>query len=203
MTGRRISMWRTDEADQASRLAWRTVALHEARSLDSLVSGAGLEIDEVSLALEGITEIVTVCEIATTESLLALANRIIGDAAQPVRAVAWTSAQQGAEGTWQSRREFAKQWLGLAWGDEPWFRAWLGFVEARNAWAHGHGTLTRKQLARQDLDRLLASAGLSRSGHHVVASRGDVRGCAHAAHQLLTAIDDALAARADATSKVT
>lgn len=184
-------MWHSPEIDQASRVIWTTVALHESRALI-----AALERSQTPLALESISQIVTAAEIATTECLMIVVQRVIGEAPDPVGPIARDSARKGAEGTWHSRQRVAKQWLGQDWSRNEWFPAWLGFVVARNAWAHGHGVLTRRQLSDSNLDTQLKAAGLVRSGIALNVDGGSVRQCAVVAHDLLRLLDGAVATSA-------
>jgi hypothetical protein len=191
MRGQRANMWKTNEADLASRQVMRAVARHEARS--STVPELGLSTGgESELALEAVSEIVTVVELFTTDTMIEISEQFSRDALPPVQKVAITSGRQDAEGSWATRREFAKNWLGALWGDTAWFREWLGYVEARNAWAHGHGALTRKQQNRRDVVDSLKCAQLPVVGARVELAASDVRRCGQSALVLAKELDEAL-----------
>lgn len=183
-------MWKTNEADLASRQVMRAVARHDARSpTEAWIAGLG---DESDRALEAIAEIITVVEVFTTETMIEVSEQLAKDAQPPVRRVALAAGRKEAEGSWVSRRDFAKNWTGKSWGDKAWFREWLGYVEARNAWAHGHGTLTRMQQGRTDVLDLLKSADVGVSGTRVLLSALDVRRCGDSALRLVGELDEML-----------
>lgn len=186
-------MWKTSEADAASRQVMRAVARHEARSSTTLVWGLAVG-GESELALEAVAEIVTVVELFTTETMIEISEQLSESALPPVQKVAIASGRRDAEGSWASRRDFAKNWMGSLWGGAAWFREWLGYVEARNAWAHGHGTLTRMQQNRGDVLDSLKSAELEVAGVRVHLRTKDVRRCGRSAFCLIRELDKALLA---------
>lgn len=104
------------------------------------------------------------------------------------------SALRDSSGTWEQRRALWAQLgvdLTMFSADEP-FR---GFIEARNAVAHGLGRLTWRQTSnpasRAEALRLLAAAGLQVVEWHVRLTEEDIERLAETVNQLIEWLDSA------------
>lgn len=95
---------------------------------------------------------------------------------------------QDIQRSWKGRTDFVKEWLNVNWARDSWHQEWQGFVEARNAWAHGSGRLTQSQLARGGTNNLSA-AKLQVANHEVRPEPTDVRRCAESARRLLDELE--------------
>ena len=73
----------------------------------------------------------------------------------------WERAAIGATNSWSDQKSALRDWLGIRLGSSDW-KPVEQLVEARNAIAHGLGTLTRRQLRNQEAVRLaLADVGIA------------------------------------------
>lgn len=163
------------------------MAEHERLEIDRSGHEGTLLPPEQHLALASISQIVGHGEVCTIEVLEWVADRIAAPLPRGARERA-LSVHRDIEASWEGRSEFVKQWLGESWAGDSWYQAWRGFVEARNAWAHGFGKLTRIQLAQKGTLGYLRTAKLTVSSGVVTPKTTDVRRCAKLGIRLLGAL---------------
>jgi hypothetical protein len=109
--------------------------------------------------------------------------------ADPIPKIVMDATTKPVEGTWAGKRSFISTWFGQDLSGASWWKQWMGFVDARNAWAHGLGRLTSRQLKSQETMSNLKAAGLSVLASTVVGSADDVRRCAKSAVGVVDWID--------------
>ncbi len=104
----------------------------------------------------------------------------------------WDDAAIRATSSWKEQKEAYKNWLGV---DTDW-KVVERLAEARNAVAHGLGTLTRRQLRKEQSVRYkLKSAGISMVGIRIVLSDAALASAAAGCRDLIHRVDLAVQAR--------
>jgi hypothetical protein len=97
----------------------------------------------------------------------------------PIVSLLWDAELARSGDTWTQRDELWKRYFGIAAGGFSDRASLLGFVDARNAIAHGLGTLTRKQLLQKPkVTARLAQAGIALHGSSVILEPRHVEKCA-------------------------
>jgi hypothetical protein len=177
----------SQQAEDASGLVWLAVAAYErVRELDaSKGESPFLNNGPSKKALSTISEIVGHVEIFVIESLTEHAGFICANSPPPIPELTMASIRRSVESNWNERRKFAKDWLGADLEVLAWWKRWLGFVESRNAWAHGLGRLTERQRRDKEVLSNLRAAGLEVRLLDVVARPTDVRQCARSAIEVI------------------
>jgi hypothetical protein len=183
----------SQQAEDSCRLVWFAVAAHEraahlVRVDDKSASRWGADATSSS-ALSAISEIVTHVEVFVVESFTEHARVIVEKAPQPIPDIVMATVSKSVESNWTERRNFLKSWLGVESNAVPWWRSWNGFVEARNAWAHGLGRLTSRQRKNQEAVANIQVAGLDLRSSQIFAREDDVRRCATVAVEVVQWID--------------
>jgi hypothetical protein len=177
-------MFPSESIDIARRSIWLAVAEHERLEIDRASHVGTLLPPAEHLALATISQIVGYAEVCAVEVLQWIARNIADPLPPGARERALT-VQREIEATWEGRTDFVKNWLNVKWAGDSWYQAWRGFVEARNAWAHGSGQLTRLQLAQKGTEGYLSAARLAVVNHGLRPDEADVRRCAQAGDHLL------------------
>ncbi|OBJ00880.1 hypothetical protein A5624_00530 [Mycobacterium sp. 1482292.6] len=110
----------------------------------------------------------------------------------------WERAAISATNTWKDQKTALQDWFGVRLSNGDW-RPVEQLVEARNAIAHGLGTLTRRQLRNQQAVRAtLAAAGIVvNQSNELVLDDEVLRKAAVACRQLIVAYDVALQKASD------
>jgi len=139
--------------------------------------------------LTAISEVVGHVEVFVVESLTTHAKLVSASSVEPIPEIVMASITKPVESNWNERRRFINTWLSADVADAGWWRSWLGFVEARNAWAHGLGRLTSRQRDNQEVLANLRAAGLALRSSDVVGTSADVKRCAKAAVEVIDWID--------------
>jgi len=140
-------------------------------------------------SLSAISEIVSYVEAFVVESLIKHADLVSAEAPVPIAQIVMDSITKPVEGSWAARRRFIWLWLKVDLSGAAWWRRWMGFVEARNAWAHGQGSLTTRQQKDQQIRVEIRDAGLTLSGSRISGNPDDVRRCARSAVEVVDWID--------------
>ncbi|WP_457226607.1 hypothetical protein [Mycobacteroides abscessus] len=135
------------------------------------------------------SEIVSHAEVFVTESLTKHAEVLSADAADPIPKIVMDATTKPVENTWAGKRSFISAWFDEDLSGASWWKQWMGFVDARNAWAHGLGRLTPRQVKSQETLSNLKAAGLSVLTSRVVGNADDVRRCAKSAVEVIDWID--------------
>lgn len=167
---------------------WLAVAEHERLQLDRDGHVGKLLPPGEHLSLASISQIVGYAEVCAVEVLQWIAAEIAAPLPPGARERA-LAVQRDIGSTWEARTEFVKDWLGVKWAGDTWYQAWRGFVEARNAWAHGSGQLTRIQLSQKGTVGFLATAKLQHPNRELRPTPVDVRRCAQAGARLLDSLE--------------
>lgn len=178
-----------DESIDTSRHSiWLAVAEHERLQFDRAGHMGTLLPPAEHVALASISQIVSHAEVCVIEVLQWIATTI----ADPLPAGARERAlkvRQEIERSWDGRTGFVKDWLDVTWAGDTWYQNWQGFVEARNAWAHGSGHLTQSQLNHKGKLHHLKSAKLQVVNDELRPEQADVRRCAQSATHLLDELE--------------
>lgn len=152
--------------------------------------------DESSLALSSISNIAAHVELFVTVAVI----EKIGHGLQKLPAKAGThvlgALAKEVESNWDGRLTILTEFTGKSVKqDWPNWMAWNGFIAARNAWAHGQGKLTRRQLRDKSLDNSVTAAGLIRIGDQLRADDAAVRRAALLGEELIDMVDVAAGLR--------
>ena len=183
--------FQTHDFDQCARAARIEVARCRLRmSLSRGREDLGQESFQ-DIALEGVSSIVTVFEMAVVEALLEVATSMTGGIPEPMKDISFKAARSDIERTWKTRSDFVHNWLGLDWAHAEWFSKWMGYVECRNAWAHGRGRLTPRQESAGVLTQL-AVAGIAQDRGRVRLESSAPLEAAEVGDRLLISLEPAL-----------
>jgi hypothetical protein len=128
-------------------------------------------------------------EVFVVESLTTHAKLVSASSVEPIPGIVMESITKPVDSSWIARQKFIKAWLNTEVSQAGWWRGWLGFVEARNAWAHGLGRLTSRQRKDQQVMANLQAAGLAVCSWEVAGTSADVKRCAVAAIEVVDWID--------------
>jgi hypothetical protein len=181
---------RSQEGEDVSEFIWLAVAAYDKseRASRAIEDWRG-EYNLGRAALTAISEIVSHVEVFVVASLIGHANLASTGLSNPIPEIVMDSISKPVEGSWAGRRKFIKTWLNEDVSSEGWWRGWQGFVEARNAWAHGLGRLTSRQQDNREVLSNIAAAGLVIRALKVIGGPDDVRRCARSAVEVVDWID--------------
>lgn len=180
----------SQNAEDFSEFVWLAVAAYDksenaSRNLEDWREASNSN----RSVLVAISEIVSHVEVFVVESLTTHARLVSSPATEPIPTIVMNAITKPVDSNWVERRKFIKTWMGIEVADAGWWRSWLGFVEGRNAWAHGLGRLTLRQCGSQEVAANLAAAGLTVQASAVVGTSADVKRCAKAAIEVIEWID--------------
>jgi hypothetical protein len=185
---------RSQSAEDVCGFVWLAVAAYDKSEVASRAVADWRREDELDRAvLSAISEIVSHAEVFIAESLTKHAKVMSDDMVDPIPKIVMEATTKPVEGTWAGKRSFISTWFGEEVSGASWWKQWMGFVDARNAWAHGLGRLTSRQLKNQETMSNLKIAGLSVLASKVVGSADDVRRCAKSAVEVIDWIDQRVA----------
>lgn len=165
-------------------------ALRAAIALTDLRDAWPALVNESSLGLNSISGIIAHTELYVTECASRAVEVGIKNAPQAAMKAIMSGERKRYEGTWPARVEVLKTWAGISISQWTHWQIFDGYVNARNAWAHGRGQLTRQQLSKPDVAQALARAGLSVENNVVVVDSVSVSNCASTATALVRFVDD-------------
>lgn len=181
---------RSQRAEDICGFVWLAVAAYDKAEVASRAVDNWRRDDELDRAvLSAISEIVSHAEVFVAEALVEHAKALSSGLADPIPKILIETITTPVEDNWAGKRKFISTWFGEHLGGTTWWRRWMGFVDARNAWAHGLGRLTMRQLKNQDAMANLKAAGLSVSASRVVGTADDVRWCAKSAVAVIDWVD--------------
>jgi hypothetical protein len=181
---------RSQSAEDICGFVWLAVAAYDKSEVASRAIADWRRENQLDRAvLSAISEVVSHAEVFVAESLTKHAEVLSGNTTDPIPKIVMDATTKPVEGTWAGKRSFILSWFGKDLSGAGWWKQWLGFVDARNAWAHGLGRLTSRQLKNQETMSNLRAAGLSVLASKVVGSADDVRRCAKSAVGLVDWID--------------
>lgn len=185
-----IDFTRSQGAEDVCGFVWLAVAAYDKSEAASRATTDWRREDELDRAvLSAMSEIVSHAEVFVAESLTKHAAVISAGTADPIPKIVMDATAKPVEGTWAGKRSFISTWFNEDLSGATWWRQWMGFVDARNAWAHGLGRLTSRQLKDQQTMSNLRAAGLTVLASKVVGSANDVRRCAKSAVGVIDWID--------------
>jgi hypothetical protein len=188
----------TVEAEDASALLFQTLGAHRtavtalrSRPSPRLPSGRIPDAEQIQCQ-STLVRLLSITESFTSQLLL----REIDKAAARARSASidsvWDDAAIRGTNSWHDQRDAYRKWLGVK---EDW-KVVERLAEARNAVAHGLGTLTRRQLSNEDGVRTkLKAAGITLTGIRIVLSDAALASAAADCRDLIQRIDLAVQAR--------
>ncbi|GAB5902836.1 hypothetical protein [Mycobacteroides chelonae] len=181
---------RSQSAEDVCGFVWLVVAAYDKAEIASRAIADWQRANELDRAvLSAISEIVSHAEVFVTESLTKHAEILSANSADPIPKIVMDAVAKPVESTWANKRGFINGWLGQDLSGAGWWKRWMGFVEARNAWAHGLGRLTSRQLKDKQTLSNLATAGMTVVASQIVGRVEDVRRCAKSAVEVIDWID--------------
>jgi hypothetical protein len=187
----------SQRAEDSAHLLMRTLGAHR-------TSAAGMSPAGPSRLTTGRHDRLQVAHQATLIRLASITEAYCADAlvsaaeqlAQPGRSVTmqaiWDETAISATRSWQSQKTAYKDWLSLtiAWGTID------AVADARNAVAHGLGSLTRQQIRKESAVRgRLTSLGVTLVGRDVELSDGSLQGLGVKCRDFILELDSNLQAR--------
>jgi alpha-amylase/alpha-mannosidase (GH57 family) len=111
----------------------------------------------------------------------------LGPTRSPSIAAMWDDAAIGATGSWSDRRQRYKRWLGL----NPNWQFVEDLAEARNAVAHGVGSLTRRQLRNaSQTTTSLSRIGINLTGNRLTYDDSTLRAIANRCIERISEVDE-------------
>jgi hypothetical protein len=188
----------TAEAEDASALLFQTLGAHRtavaalrSRPPPRLPSGRVPDPEQIQCQ-STLVRLLSITESFTSQLLL----REIDKAAIRARSASidsvWDDAAIRGTNTWRDQQASYTNWLGVK---EDW-KVIERLAEARNAVAHGLGTLTRRQLRNEDSVRSkLKEAGVTLTGIRIVLSDAALASAAADCRDLIHRIDLGVQAR--------
>jgi hypothetical protein len=188
----------TVEAEDASALLFQTLGAHRTamaalrpRQPPRLPSGRIPDPEQIQCQ-STLVRLLSITESFTSQLLL----REIDKAAARARSASinsvWDDAAIRGTSTWQQQKDAYINWLGVK---EDW-KVVDRLAEARNAVAHGLGTLTRRQRRNEASVRTkLKEAGITLTGIRIVLSDAALASAATGCRDLIRRIDLAVQAR--------
>jgi hypothetical protein len=181
---------RSQSAEDVCGFVWLAVAAYDKSEVASRAVADWRREDELDRAvLSAISEIVSHAEVFVADALNGHAKVLSGQLTDPIPKIVMDATTKPVEGTWAGKRSFISTWFGEDLSGAAWWKQWMGFVDARNAWAHGLGRLTSRQVENQETISNLKAAGLSVVGAKVVGDADDVRRCARSAVEVIDWVD--------------
>jgi hypothetical protein len=188
----------TTEAEDASALLFQTLGAHRtavaalrSRPPPRLPSGRTSDSEQIQCQ-STLVRLLSITESFTSQLLL----REIDKAAARARSASidrvWDDAATRGTSTWREQKDAYLNWLGVK---EDW-KAVERLAEARNAVAHGLGTLTRRQLRNEaSVRHKLKEGGIILIGTRIVLSDAALASAAIDCRDLIHRVDLAVQAR--------
>lgn len=190
-------------AESAVSLIFQTLGGHKTTMLTIRSSKHAMRLAPPQLDLEQIhfqatlLRLVSIAESFCAARLLACAESTLPAGTGPVVAVLWEDAALEATKTWESQKQAFRKWFDVK---PDWTRV-DGLAEARNAIAHGLGTLTRRQLkSRQSTLTKLDRTGICLAGDRLILTDGDLSRAAAICRDIITEVDGLLLTRVNRPS---
>lgn len=188
----------TIEAEDASALLFQTLGGHRTammalrpRRAPRLPSGTTPNVEQIQCQAT-LVRLLSITESFSSQLLL----REVDKAAIRARSASidrvWDDAAIRGTSSWYEQRDAYANWLGIK---HDW-KVVEGLAEARNAVAHGLGTLTRRQLRKEDsVRRKLQQAGITLAGIRIVLSDAALASAASDCRDLIHRLDLAVQSR--------
>ena len=148
-------------------------------------------IEENERILSAISEIIATIEAAYCDLARECSRGLHeGIANGKVRNMVELELDKRIDSSWQMRKDFSQDFLGATLATVSKWPAWLGYVEVRNAWMHGRGRLTKKQLGKDRvIKQIKQCTGVALSGELLVAEIDALDACIEAGEEVLKELD--------------
>jgi hypothetical protein len=188
----------TTEAEDASALLFQTLGAHRtavaalrSQPPPRLPSGRIPDPEQIQCQ-STLVRLLSITESFTSQLLLREVDKAAARARSASIDSVWEEAATRGTSTWREQQAAYINWLGVK---EDWKVA-ERLAEARNAVAHGLGTLTRRQRRNEASVRSkLKEAGITLTGIRIVLSDAALASAASACRDLIHRIDLAVQAR--------
>ncbi len=182
---------RSQYAEDVCEFVWLALAAYDRtqRTTSNIADWQQTGNEPSRAVLSAICEIASYVEAFAAESFIDHAETVSSMCVEPIPKIVRESVRKPLESTWKGRLEFIKIWLDPEYGSTDSWKEWMGFVEARNAWAHGQGKLTKRQLQNQEVRANIKRSGLTVTDGLISGSAEDVRKCACIAVEFIDWID--------------
>ena len=163
----------TVEAENAAALLFQTLGAHRTamaalrpRPLPRLGVGRANDAEQIQCQ-STLVRLLSITESFASELLLREVDKVTARARSAAVDSMWDEAAVRGTNSWKEQQDAYRDWLGVT---EKW-TAVERLAEARNAVAHGLGTLTRRQLRKEASVRdKLKKAGIPLTGIRIVLS---------------------------------
>lgn len=178
-------------ASAALDFIWLSVAAGERSTIAASLANDSWWTDEaeVRIPFSTLAEIIAHAEAFYVDRLRSYIADVVSSSPDPVRDTVLAQINREVEANWVERAKLTQRWLQIDLRAQAWWSPWLGFVEARNAWAHGLGELTRRQSADGKVLSNLAAAGLTVRAQRVIVTFESVREAARSAETVIREVD--------------
>lgn len=188
----------TAEAEEASALLFQTLGAHRTTVTAlrrhrpaRLPSGRVPDTEQIQCQ-STLVRLLSITASFTSQLLLQEIDKIAARARSVAIDRIWDDAAVRGTGTWSEQKDSYANWLGVK---VDW-KVVERLAEARNAVAHGLGTLTRRQLRKEASVRSkLKEAGITLNGIRVVLSDAALSSAASDCRNLIHRIDLAVQSR--------
>ena len=188
----------TTEAEEASALLFQTLGAHRTavtalRPLrpPRLPSGRIPDTEQIQCQ-STLVRLLSITESFASHLLLQEIDKVAARARSVAIDRIWDDAATRGTNTWNEQKDSYANWLGVK---VDW-KVVERLAEARNAVAHGLGTLTRRQLRKEASVRSkLREAGISLTGIRIVLSEAALSSAAGDCRDLIHRLDLAVQAR--------
>jgi len=186
------------EAENASALLFQTLGAHRTavaalrpRPRGRLAAGGPGEATQIQCQ-SSLVRLLSITESFAAQLLLGEVDKAAARAKSASINSMWEDAAVKATNTWKEQKTAYKNWLGV----DPDWKVVERLAEARNAVAHGLGTLTRRQMRNeQSVRHKLKDAGISLVGIRIVLSDAALASAAAGCRDLIHRVDLAVQVR--------
>lgn len=188
----------TVEAENAAALLFQTLGAHRTavgalrpRPLPRLGVAPANDAEQIQCQ-STLVRLLSITESFTSELLLREVDKVTARARSAAVDSLWSEAAVRGTNSWKEQQDSYRDWLGVT---ERWTTV-ERLAEARNAVAHGLGTLTRRQLRKETSVRdKLKKAGIPLTGIRIVLSDSALASAASDCRDLIYRVDLAVQAR--------
>jgi hypothetical protein len=188
----------TAEAEAASALLFRTLGAHRTAvaNLPAAIPSRRLSDvgdDRAQIQCQAtLLRMLSITESFCAERLLLESEQLVTPSRNQAVANLWDAAAVEATNSWAEQKRAYQQWLGV----EPDWKPIDCLAEARNAVAHGLGTLTRRQRRKEEsVKAKIKQAGIAMEGDRVVLSNDTLAAVAAACRTVIEEVDLAVQQR--------
>lgn len=142
------------------------------------------------ILLTSLSEIVATVEVGYVQLCLQAAERLYSDIPnENILKHLEKDFSSSIDKSWDSRLTFCKKWFGYDARSkyEDAHKHWFGYIEVRNAWMHGRGELTRRQIGNQSIFQ--GAPGVVREGSRVKLKSDALKGCVQVGEEILWTLE--------------